>query len=58
MRSDHRSVVSGSGGIPGAMKCYFVEAVERFVLRVDVIYREIGVDDNVADDDPVAVKAL
>ncbi len=40
------------------MKCYFVEAVEHFVLRVDVIYREIGVDDNVADGDPVAVKVL
>jgi hypothetical protein len=40
------------------MKCYFVEAIEDLVLRVDVIYREIGVDDNVADGDPVAVKVL
>ena len=38
------------------MKCHFIEATEDLVLRVDVIYREIGVDDHVADDNPVAVE--
>ena len=57
-RDNDRSVVSGTGSIPRAMKCYFIKAVEDFVLRVDVIYREVGVDDNVADGDPVAIKVL
>ena len=38
------------------MKGYFVVAVEDFVPRVDVIDREIGVADNVADDEPIAVE--
>jgi hypothetical protein len=53
---NHCSVVSGSGGIPGAMKCNFVETVEHLVLRVNMIYREVGIDHNVADDEPIAVK--
>ena len=53
-----RSIVSGTGNIPRAMKCDFVVAVKHLVLRVDVIYREIGVDDNVADDEPITVEVL
>jgi hypothetical protein len=38
------------------VKCYFVEARECLVARVDVIDREVGVDENVADHHPVAIE--